>query len=102
MERFIPQADDEEIKRQKARARKLRESAWWKRKKSRGTCHYCGKKFTPSELTMDHLIPIVRGGRSEKPNLVAACKDCNSRKKHMLPMEWQEYLDKACDEDGEA
>lgn len=99
MERFIPQAGDEDIKREKARARKLRESAWWKRKRSRGACHYCGKKFPPSELTMDHVIPIVRGGRSEKANLVASCKDCNSKKKHMLPMEWREYLDRVQDED---
>lgn len=89
----MPEADEEEIKRQKARARVLRDSSWWKRKRSRGICHYCGKKFPPSELTMDHLIPIVRGGRSEKANLVPACKECNSKKKHMLPMEWQEYLD---------
>ena len=47
---------------------------------------------------MDHLIPIVRGGRSVKENLVPACKDCNSKKKHMLPMEWQEYLDRISDE----
>ena len=100
MERFIPQADDEEIKREKARARKLRESAWWKRKRGRGKCHYCDKKFPPSELTMDHVIPIVRGGRSEKANLVAACKECNSKKKHMLPMEWQEYLNRIDDDDA--
>lgn len=99
MERFIPQADDDDIKREKARARKLRESPWWKRKRGRGKCHYCDKKFPPSELTMDHVIPIVRGGRSEKANLVAACKECNSKKKHMLPMEWQEYLNRIDDED---
>jgi 5-methylcytosine-specific restriction endonuclease McrA len=98
MERFIQEADDEDIKREKARARVLRDSSWWKRKRSRGVCHYCGKGFKPSDLTMDHLIPIVRGGRSVKENLVPACKDCNSRKKHMLPMEWQEYLDKLSDE----
>jgi 5-methylcytosine-specific restriction protein A len=41
---------------------------------------------------MDHIIPIIRGGKSTKNNLAAACKDCNNKKKHMLPMEWDEYL----------
>ncbi len=41
---------------------------------------------------MDHLIPLTRGGRSLKANLVAACKECNNRKKHMLPFEWEEYV----------
>lgn len=99
MERFIPQADDETIKREKAQARKLRESPWWKRKRGRGICHYCGERFKPSELTMDHVIPIIRGGTSTKANLVPACKECNSKKKHMLPMEWEEYLNTIRDDE---
>ena len=38
---------------------------------------------------MDHLIPLVRGGKSTKGNLVAACKTCNSKKKYSLP--WEEW-----------
>jgi len=45
-----------------------------------------------SDITMDHLVPIVRGGRSTQGNVVPACKDCNSKKKYLLPMEWEEYL----------
>jgi 5-methylcytosine-specific restriction endonuclease McrA len=41
---------------------------------------------------MDHIIPIIRGGKSTKNNIAAACKECNNKKKHMLPMEWEEYL----------
>ncbi len=88
---FIP-ADDAHIKREKARAREMRDSQWWKRKRSSGICYYCGKSFKPSELTMDHLVPLVRGGRSVQGNLVPACKDCNSKKKYLLPAEWEEYL----------
>jgi 5-methylcytosine-specific restriction endonuclease McrA len=36
---------------------------------------------------MDHLVPIVRGGKSTKGNLVASCKKCNSERKHRLPFE---------------
>ncbi len=84
--------DEEHIKREKARARELRNSPWWKRKRSTGICYYCGKKFKPSDLTMDHLVPVIRGGKSSPGNLVPACKECNNKKKYLLPMEWDEYL----------
>lgn len=85
-------AGDKHIKREKAKARELRNSQWWKRKRSTGICYYCGRKFKPSELTMDHLIPITRGGKSVQGNLVPACKDCNNNKKYLLPAEWEEYI----------
>jgi 5-methylcytosine-specific restriction endonuclease McrA len=84
--------DEEHIKREKAKARELRNSPWWKRKRSNGICYYCGKRYKPSELTMDHLVPVVRGGKSSPGNLVPACKECNNKKKYLLPMEWEEYL----------
>jgi 5-methylcytosine-specific restriction endonuclease McrA len=42
---------------------------------------------------MDHIIPLSRGGRSDRENLVPCCKDCNSRKKHLLPAEWDGYIE---------
>jgi 5-methylcytosine-specific restriction protein A len=88
---FFYTADEQHIKREKSKARELRASQWWKRKRSSGICYYCGKTFKPAELTMDHLIPIVRGGKSVQGNLVPACKECNSKKKYSLPHEWDEY-----------
>lgn len=41
---------------------------------------------------MDHVIPLSRGGRTEKFNVVPCCKDCNTRKKTCLPVEWEEYM----------
>ena len=90
---FISIVDDEQIKREKAKARELRASQWWKRKRGSGRCHYCGGTFKAEELTMDHLVPIIRGGKSTRGNLVPACKDCNSKKKYLLPSEWEEYLE---------
>ncbi|TFH42415.1 MAG: HNH endonuclease [Chrysiogenales bacterium] len=84
--------DDEARAREKRKARELRHSAWWRRKTASGICHYCGGTFPPSSLTMDHIIPIGRGGTSEKMNIVAACKECNTRKKTLLPVEWDEYM----------
>ncbi len=86
--------DDEFKKREKHKARILRNSAWWTRKKSTGVCYYCEKKFGPKELTMDHIVPISRGGLSTKNNVVPACKECNTQKKKLLPIEWEEYLER--------
>lgn len=87
----LPPADSG---REKSKARELRNSSWWKQKIARGICHYCGKTFKPDELTMDHLIPVSRGGLSEKMNIVPACKECNNKKKYFLPSEWEEFLEK--------
>jgi 5-methylcytosine-specific restriction endonuclease McrA len=85
MEIFNIAATDEDIKREKAKARELRKTGWWKAKVSGGVCYYCKKVVPPGDLTMDHLIPLSVGGKSVKNNLVAACKECNSKKKDKLP-----------------
>ena len=59
---------------------------------AKGVCYYCEQKVDPGELTMDHVVPLARGGKSTKGNLVPACKDCNNKKKYLLPIEWDEYL----------
>ncbi|HCZ11984.1 MAG TPA: HNH endonuclease [Nitrospiraceae bacterium] len=89
---FVPEVSEVDIKREKAKARELRKSAWWKKKCSQGRCYYCEAEVHPKELTMDHIVPLIRGGKSVKNNIVTACKECNNKKKHMLPMEWEEYL----------
>lgn len=86
---FIVPVSEEEIRRERRNARDLRRSQWWKRKLSKGICYHCGGKFLPRELTMDHLVPIVRGGKSTKGNLVPSCKKCNTEKKHNLSFEWR-------------
>lgn len=90
---FIPEVSEEEAKWEKAKARELRNSQWWKNKRASGRCHYCGESLPARELTMDHLVPIIRGGKSVKSNLVPACAECNAKKKYMLPIEWSEYME---------
>ncbi len=84
---------EEQLRRERQKARDLRRSQWWRNRIAGGVCHYCGRQFKPSELTLDHVVPLVRGGCSTRGNCVPACKDCNSRKKDLLPIEWQAYLD---------
>ncbi len=89
---FLETASPEHIRREKEKARSLRKTQWWQRQISRGICHYCQQKMPARELTMDHVVPLIRHGRSIKGNLVPACKECNDRKKYLLPIEWKEYL----------
>ena len=91
--------DEREIIRGKEKARKLRDSSWWRKKCASGICSYCGRKVTPDELTMDHVIPLSRGGVSERFNLVPACKECNNKKKYLLPVEWEEYINNIIEKD---
>ena len=92
MSEFYAPVDADVLRRERARARELRGSGWWKRKRSTGICYYCRRRVGPRVLTMDHIVPLGRGGRSVRGNVVPACKDCNSKKKSMVPVEWQEYL----------
>ena len=94
MTEFGAPVDPDELRRQRAKARELRASQWWKRRVSDGVCYYCRRRVGAKALTMDHLLPLGRGGTSVRGNVVAACKDCNTRKKSLLPIEWQGYLDR--------
>lgn len=44
------------------------------------TCHYCGQEAN----TVDHLIPISKGGTDEATNMVAACNKCNASKRDRM------------------
>ena len=98
MDPFQFEIDDTSIKRERYKARQLRDSQWWKRRVAKGVCGYCGQSAPPKELTMDHIVPLARGGKSTKGNVVPACKTCNNAKKNLLPMEWDQYLNKIKEE----
>ncbi len=93
MQPFAFDLTNEDIKREKNKARELRKTQWWKRRCAKGICFYCQKKVFSKELTMDHVVPVSRGGKSTKGNVVCSCKECNNIKKQMLPVEWALYLD---------
>jgi 5-methylcytosine-specific restriction endonuclease McrA len=54
-----------------------------------GRCTYCGEV---RPLTMDHRIPLIRGGRHEIENIIPACKPCNSRKHTRTEEEFRAFL----------
>lgn len=51
------------------------------------TCQYCGNVKTPNDLTLDHILPQSRGGKSVWQNLVTSCKKCNTKKGDQTPRE---------------
>ena len=51
------------------------------------TCQYCGGRPGSQELSVDHVMPQSRGGRSDWNNCVLACTSCNHRKANCTPQE---------------
>lgn len=49
-------------------------------------CVYCG---SAEDITIDHVVPRVAGGRSSAENLATACRTCNSSKGGRTPQEWR-------------
>jgi len=73
-------ASKKHISGERTKARALKKTRWWLDKKNAGICFYCEEKFESDELTMDHKVPVARGGKSTKSNIVIACKECNTNK----------------------
>lgn len=48
-------------------------------------CMYCGNEHPEYELTRDHVVPLSRGGLDKWSNVVAACRQCNTRKGNRSP-----------------
>ncbi len=55
--------------------------------RDRYRCQYCGRKGGPFDLTIDHIMPRSRGGRTSAENLCTACLICNQRKGSRTPEE---------------
>jgi hypothetical protein len=51
-------------------------------------CSYCNKLCEEKEKTLDHIIPLIKGGKHSRDNICLACKSCNSSKKDKLLEEW--------------
>ena len=90
-ENFYHLGDDDTVQRhikiERERAKKLRKSPWWKTQIQKGLCHFCQQSVGTDHLTMDHLVPLARGGKSTRGNIVPACQSCNRSKKLNTPVE---------------
>lgn len=87
MSEYFEFADPSHIKREREKSREMKKSNWWKQQLGRGVCYHCEKKFSKDQLTMDHLVPLSRGGKTTKQNVVVSCQECNATKKHFTRAE---------------
>ena len=55
-------------------------------------CQYCGRKFPPAELSLDHVMPRSRGGATNWENVVCSCVKCNVKKGGRTPEEARMHL----------
>lgn len=53
--------------------------------RDRNQCQYCGRSFSTSELSIDHVLPRTQGGGDSWENLVCACIKCNAKKGGRTP-----------------
>ena len=49
-------------------------------RRDHNTCQYCGTRPSIEDLTVDHVIPRSRGGKTNWINCVLSCVKCNRRK----------------------
>ena len=49
-------------------------------RRQNNTCVYCGYRRRAPSLDIDHIVPVVKGGSNDAPNLQVICRPCNQRK----------------------
>jgi len=54
-------------------------------RRDNNVCLYCGKQLANRDLSRDHVVPTVKGGKDVWTNVVTACKSCNSHKGGRTP-----------------
>ena len=64
------------------------------------TCQYCGVKVSLTTGTLDHVVPLSRGGPNTITNIVCACKKCNNNKDNKTVKEFENWEDKKSGERG--
>jgi len=52
-------------------------------------CLYCGTGVTKREATLDHVLPVSKGGKTNFENIVTSCAPCNTRKGNKISSEWR-------------
>ncbi|MFP5274858.1 HNH endonuclease [Coleofasciculus sp.] len=55
-------------------------------------CKSCGKTHLDTQLQIDHIIPLARGGQNDISNLQTLCRSCNLKKKHHLDPRFRRHF----------
>lgn len=64
--------------------------------KSKSRCCHCGKELSLSTMTVEHVIPISKGGTNDMENMVALCETCNAEKDDLVvnPIDFYKFINK--------
>lgn len=73
--------------RKPSHGKKLKYSRMSIFKRDNFTCQYCGDEKRRPDLTVDHILPKSKGGKSSWTNIATACKKCNWKKADRTPEE---------------
>lgn len=76
-----PEASQKRAKRNSSRMRRMRR----KLHAADPRCHWCRAELELEASTVDHVIPLSRGGSNRDDNVVLACQPCNQRRGNALP-----------------
>lgn len=69
------------------------------KKENEHICYYCGKRITEEDqITVDHKIPLARGGQTAEFNLVICCKECNNTKSNLTEIEYKQIINKSLEQ----
>lgn len=60
--------------------------------KYNGCCAICGKPVKFADLTINHKVPLSKGGTNERSNLQLACRECNLMKSGLTTEEFQKKV----------
>lgn len=58
----------------------------------KGLCAYCGQHRNIKYMTVDHIMPLSKGGTDDIVNLQCTCKMCNQLKDDMTPHEFTVFI----------
>lgn len=77
---FSVTVNAQEIQKKRRELALIKKKAWFLEAKKRGVCQKCGARVGPGGLTLDHIVPLSRGGTNSKGNLQFLCGSCNKKK----------------------
>ena len=84
---------------EKKKAYELRKTAKWKKRVAKeGKCSYCMVPLSLESATMDHVVPLSRGGKTTMSNILVACKRCNTHKHSRTAVEWLVFDQRSADD----
>jgi 5-methylcytosine-specific restriction endonuclease McrA len=82
------------VVRNKRNKRRWHQRIYWR---DNGQCGYCHRSLTYKESTLDHIKPLIAGGKDScKENMILACQNCN-QKKGPLELDLEEHMDLSVD-----